>query len=149
MYVLLTGRLVFRGNNLNQILLKNRNCDFDYPEKYWNVISFEAKDLVSKLLTKDPKERWNPSEALNHPWFTKFSEKDDLDNSKIIFELEHNYEPNKAEESNLRSATPIMGGRKVANLAPESPFLTKKHVPEQSVTPILNNVKQLNQIDFE
>jgi len=47
MYVLLTGRLVFRGNNLNAILLKNRNCEFDYPEKYWSKISAEAKDLVS------------------------------------------------------------------------------------------------------
>jgi serine/threonine protein kinase len=42
MYVMLTGRLVFRGNNLNQILLKNKNCDFDFPEKYWKVISPQA-----------------------------------------------------------------------------------------------------------
>ena len=69
MYVMLTGRLVFRGNNLNQILLKNRNCEFDFPEKYWNVISPQAKDLCSKLLTKTPDVRFTPTQALAHPWF--------------------------------------------------------------------------------
>jgi len=53
MYVLLTGRPVFRGDSINEILEKNKNCEFDYPEKYWENISPEAKDLVGKLLTKD------------------------------------------------------------------------------------------------
>jgi len=32
-------------------------------------ITGEAKDLMSKMLTHDPKERINAVDALNHPWF--------------------------------------------------------------------------------
>lgn len=64
LYVLLTGRPVFRGYNLNEILLKNKNCEIEYPEKYWNKISDKAKDVVAKLLTKDPKYRISAAEAL-------------------------------------------------------------------------------------
>jgi len=71
LYVLLTGRQVFRGYNLNEILLKNKNCDVEYPAKYWQKISDKAKDLVSKMLTKDPAKRITTEEALAHSWFTQ------------------------------------------------------------------------------
>lgn len=67
--MLLTGRPVFRGYNLNEILLKNKNCEIEYPEKYWNKISDKAKDVVTKLLTKDPKLRISAADALEHDWF--------------------------------------------------------------------------------
>ena len=35
----------------------------------WADITDEAKDLVDKLLDKDPKTRPNITEALSHPWF--------------------------------------------------------------------------------
>lgn len=47
LYVLLTGRPVFRGFNLNEILLKNKKCEVEYPPKYWSKISDKARDLVS------------------------------------------------------------------------------------------------------
>ena len=46
LYVLLTGRPVFRGFNINEILLKNKRCEVEYPPKYWDKISDKAKDLV-------------------------------------------------------------------------------------------------------
>ena len=57
LYVLLTGRPAFRGYNLNEILVKNKNAEVEYPAKYWNKISVKAKDLVSKMLEKDPEKR--------------------------------------------------------------------------------------------
>ena len=42
LYVLLTGRPVFRGFNLNEILLKNKRCDIEFPAKYWCKISLKA-----------------------------------------------------------------------------------------------------------
>ena len=45
--VLLTGRPVFRGYNLNEILLKNKKCEVEYPAKYWSKISDKAKDLLN------------------------------------------------------------------------------------------------------
>jgi serine/threonine protein kinase len=70
-YVLLTGRPVFRGYNINEILLKNKKCEVEYPQKYWDKISDKAKDLVSRMLEKDPNARISAEEALEHPWFTQ------------------------------------------------------------------------------
>jgi serine/threonine protein kinase len=42
--------------------------DYDLNTKQWKNISKEAKDLVSKLLTVDPKIRISAKEALEHPW---------------------------------------------------------------------------------
>ena len=36
-----------------------------------NYISDDAKDLVTKLVVKDPKVRLSAKEALEHPWFKK------------------------------------------------------------------------------
>jgi calcium/calmodulin-dependent protein kinase I len=46
LYVLLTGRPVFRGFNINEILLKNKRCEVEFPPKFWDKISDKAKDLV-------------------------------------------------------------------------------------------------------
>jgi len=35
---------------------------------YWQEVSSEAKDLISKLLTVDSKKRLTAAEALKHPW---------------------------------------------------------------------------------
>ena len=50
LYVLLTGRPVFRGFNINEILVKNKKCEVEYPTKNWSKISDKAKDLVNKCL---------------------------------------------------------------------------------------------------
>jgi serine/threonine protein kinase len=57
LYVLLTGRPAFRGYNINEILIKNKKCEVEYPCKYWDNISDKAKDLVDNMLRKDPKSR--------------------------------------------------------------------------------------------
>lgn len=39
-----------------------------FPEKHWSGISAEAKDLVSRMLSKDPRSRLSVQEAMAHPW---------------------------------------------------------------------------------
>jgi len=57
MYVMLTGRPLFRGNNVTEILEKNKNCILEFPQQYWDKISEDAKNLVQGLLKADPNER--------------------------------------------------------------------------------------------
>lgn len=46
LYVLLSGRPAFRGYQINEILISNKNAEVDFPAKYWDKISDKAKDLV-------------------------------------------------------------------------------------------------------
>jgi serine/threonine protein kinase len=42
--------------------------DPGYIPEYWDPVSSEAKDLLRKLFTVDPRTRPSASEALKHPW---------------------------------------------------------------------------------
>jgi serine/threonine protein kinase len=40
----------------------------------WGSISSECKDLINKMLIKNPKDRITVPEALKHPWFNKYND---------------------------------------------------------------------------
>jgi len=70
LYVFLCGYPPFEGDNNKEIfrnVLKQR-LQFDPAE--WGTISDSAKDLVTKMLAKDPKKRISATQCLEHPWFT-------------------------------------------------------------------------------
>ncbi|XP_056133790.1 MAP kinase-interacting serine/threonine-protein kinase 2b isoform X2 [Lampris incognitus] len=41
---------------------------YEFPAKDWAHISLSAKDLISKLLVRDAKNRLSASQVLQHPW---------------------------------------------------------------------------------
>ncbi|CAM2109369.1 unnamed protein product [Caretta caretta] len=41
---------------------------YEFPDKDWAHISFGAKDLISKLLVRDAKNRLSAAQVLEHPW---------------------------------------------------------------------------------
>jgi serine/threonine protein kinase len=49
--------------------ITTKKLDLDRYPALRNV-SKEGKDLISKLLQKDPKKRLTSDEALKHPWFS-------------------------------------------------------------------------------
>ena len=69
LYALLCGRLPFRGRNIRE-LGRNIYCGgaIDVSGENWNCVSSEAKDLVLKLLNRDPNARITVNGALRHPW---------------------------------------------------------------------------------
>lgn len=44
--------------------------EYDFPAPYWTNISESAKDLVRKLLTVDPAQRYTAKQVLEHPWIS-------------------------------------------------------------------------------
>lgn len=68
LYILLCGFPPFAGVSDEQILKKVMKGRFDFPSPEWDLISYEAKDLVCRLLAYDPDSRISAREALAHPW---------------------------------------------------------------------------------
>ncbi|KAL1499336.1 hypothetical protein AB1Y20_011543 [Prymnesium parvum] len=70
-YILLCGFPPFYGDNDAQMFKKIKAGSYKFLAPYWDPISAEAKDFVSKLLVVDPKKRMTSVEALKHPWVGK------------------------------------------------------------------------------
>jgi len=66
-YILLVGYPPFYADNDPALFKKIIACDYDFGEG-WDAISDQAKDLVRKLLVKDPKKRLTATGVLSHPW---------------------------------------------------------------------------------
>ncbi|KAG2228587.1 hypothetical protein INT48_006012 [Thamnidium elegans] len=60
-------------NELFDCIMKGR---YDFEDEYWGDISPEAKNLINRLLTYDPKERVTAEEALMDVWIVSDENKD-------------------------------------------------------------------------
>lgn len=68
LYTLLCGFPPFYDTDPKTLTMKVSKGDYTFLSPWWDEISKEAKDLVSHLLTIDPKKRYGTDEILNHPW---------------------------------------------------------------------------------
>eukprot|EP00191_Tetraselmis_sp_GSL018_P015273 CAMPEP_0177589292 /NCGR_PEP_ID=MMETSP0419_2-20121207/6719_1 /TAXON_ID=582737 /ORGANISM="Tetraselmis sp., Strain GSL018" /LENGTH=250 /DNA_ID=CAMNT_0019079623 /DNA_START=700 /DNA_END=1453 /DNA_ORIENTATION=- len=72
LYMLLGGYPPFMedkpSTNCSQLFKKILNGEFTFRDPVWELISQEAKDLITKLLTVDPERRLSADEALKHQW---------------------------------------------------------------------------------
>ena len=73
-YLLVAGFLPFDDEKSeSEIARQTVYKPTPYPKKIWNKISNEAKMFVDNLLSKDPEQRMNLQEVLQHKWLNKFS----------------------------------------------------------------------------
>ncbi|KAJ3590975.1 hypothetical protein NHX12_008923 [Muraenolepis orangiensis] len=72
MYTLLAGSPPFwhRKQILMLRMILAGKYDFSSPE--WEDRSDTVKDLISRMLVVDPKQRYTATEALNHPFFSQY-----------------------------------------------------------------------------
>ncbi|KAH7822669.1 putative CAMK/CAMK1 protein kinase [Monocercomonoides exilis] len=70
MYVLLCGFPPFYDENDAALFAQIQSGKYEFISPYWDTISAEAKDLISKLLVVDPKKRLTAEQAVSHPWFS-------------------------------------------------------------------------------
>ena len=69
LFTMLVGETPFHSNYLNELIENICKAEINLNEPRWNKISNKAKDLINKLICKDPQLRIKPEEALCHPWF--------------------------------------------------------------------------------
>eukprot|EP00177_Eucheuma_denticulatum_P003276 GFKZ01005918.1.p1 GENE.GFKZ01005918.1~~GFKZ01005918.1.p1 ORF type:complete len:430 (+),score=74.08 GFKZ01005918.1:464-1753(+) len=65
LYLLLTGGLPFQNDDMTKLYEQINRCEVDYPS--W--MPHDVKDLISKLLEKDPDRRFSLEEVKQHSWF--------------------------------------------------------------------------------
>lgn len=84
MYTLLCGYPPFDGKSNEEIMNNIVLNEVIYNKDDWQDISINAKNLLSKLLLKDPNKRISAKEALSHNWFV-------FDNKNEDFVKESNF----------------------------------------------------------
>ncbi|KAK4439794.1 Calcium-dependent protein kinase [Sesamum alatum] len=68
LYILLSGVPPFWAETERGIFDAVLRGHVDFESEPWPSISASAKDLVSRMLTQDPKKRITAAEVLEHPW---------------------------------------------------------------------------------
>lgn len=65
LYVMLTGKQPFYGDDEDLLLEMVKEGVVEYPD----YLTDGSKDLIQKLLERDPKKRYSLSKVKRHPWF--------------------------------------------------------------------------------
>lgn len=71
MYILLCGFPPFGGDDDHEIIQNVKRGTLSFPSPEWDNISSLAKDLIHKLLVRNPEFRISAQNALKHPWVTQ------------------------------------------------------------------------------
>ncbi len=80
MYMLLKGEAPFKGSTREEVYSKIRKEEIDFD----NIggLSRYAKDLLSKMLERDPEKRFAAKECLKHKWMKLFNERKSENNNE-------------------------------------------------------------------
>ena len=70
LYSMVNGKQPFTGTS-SEVLSKVAKATVNFPERNWHNISTDAKDIILKMLERDPNKRYTAKKCLEHPWFTK------------------------------------------------------------------------------
>ena len=87
-YVLLCGYTPFWGGeaNSNTVLYQAIvSGKYEFEPEWWDLVSSEAKDFISKLLMVNPDKRMTAKEARQHPWMSTRNAVDLLPNVRKNF----------------------------------------------------------------
>ncbi|KAJ6000004.1 hypothetical protein N7481_000413 [Penicillium waksmanii] len=82
LYTLLAGYPPFYDPDTKVLMRKVAKGQYTFDSPWWNDISNDAKDIVSRLLTVNTDERLNIEEFLAHPWITQSGKKENPKESK-------------------------------------------------------------------
>ncbi|KAF5739323.1 hypothetical protein HS088_TW12G00528 [Tripterygium wilfordii] len=103
LYILLCGEAPFLAETEKGIFDAILKGNLDLSRSPWPSISSLAKDLIKKMLTKDPKKRITAAEALEHPWLKEGGEASDkLIDSAVLSRMKQFRAMNKLKKLALK-----------------------------------------------
>ncbi|XP_078161008.1 phosphoenolpyruvate carboxylase-related kinase 1 isoform X2 [Carex rostrata] len=71
LYILLSGMPPFWGKTKSKIFESIKSNELQFPSDPWDQVSVPAKELISGMLKRNPRQRLHPKEVLDHPWITE------------------------------------------------------------------------------
>jgi serine/threonine protein kinase len=83
---MICGTVPFKAQNMHDLHQIITSGQFTFPSQLLSILSNESKDLISKMLVLNPKDRISIPEILSHPWMLV---KDDLMISDDPLDLEN------------------------------------------------------------
>lgn len=86
LYIMLSGIVPFETKDIDELYSMIENGSYSFPEKYWSGVSDSAKDLITRMMTVDPKHRYTAEQVLNHPWMMNKA-KNDRDITKNLEQM--------------------------------------------------------------
>ncbi|KAL6586296.1 Mitogen-activated protein kinase cpk1 [Orobanche minor] len=116
-YILLSGVPAFWAESEQGIFEQVLHGDLDFSSDPWPSISEDAKDLVRKMLVRDPKRRLTAHEVLCHPWVQVDGVAPDrpLD-SAVISRMKHFSAMNRLKKMALRVIAESLSEDEIAGL---------------------------------
>ncbi|KAG8377975.1 hypothetical protein BUALT_Bualt08G0089700 [Buddleja alternifolia] len=117
LYILLSGFPPFWAETEKGIFEEILHGHVDLQSSPWPSISNGAKDLVKKMLTRDPKKRITAAEALEHPWLKKDGEASDTPiNSAVLIRMKQFRAMNKLKKLALKVIAENMSEEEIKGL---------------------------------
>jgi serine/threonine protein kinase len=101
---MVTGRPPFMHSNQNKLgnLIKQGVVIFPHPERHGIPMSDDLKDIITRLLDKNPATRLgslnDADDIVNHPWFSQGIDFDKLLSRKLTAPFKPDLEKLKAKK---------------------------------------------------
>ncbi|KAL0353646.1 UNVERIFIED_CONTAM: Calcium-dependent protein kinase [Sesamum angustifolium] len=102
LYILLSGVPPFWAETERGIFDAVLRGHVDFESEPWPSISASAKDLVSRMLTQDPKKRITAAEVLEHPWIRGGEASDKPIDSAVLTRMKQFRAMNKLKKLALK-----------------------------------------------
>ncbi|KAL5800529.1 hypothetical protein ACOSQ3_033610 [Xanthoceras sorbifolium] len=117
LYILLSGVPPFWAETEQGIFEQVLHGDLDFSSDPWPSISESAKDIVRRMLVRDPRKRLTAHEVLCHPWVQVGGVAPDkpLD-SAVLSRLKHFSAMNKLKKMALRVIAESLSEEEIAGL---------------------------------
>lgn len=97
LFLVLRAKLPFHDQTKNKIIARILRQNVQMVDSQWQKISNEAKDLIKKLLKKNPKSRITVEQAMLHPWF------------ELLKKMSTNKTPKITDNTNIKQITNNIG----------------------------------------
>ncbi|CAJ2672901.1 unnamed protein product [Trifolium pratense] len=116
LYILLCGVPPFWGESEQEIFEAILNSELDFSSDPWPSVSDSAKDLVMRMLVRDPSKRLSAFDVLRHPWMVDGAAPDKPLDSAVLSRMKQFTAMNKLKKMALRVIAENLSEDEIAGL---------------------------------